>query len=65
MNSEWSGWEEWFISLFADPTLSGFRKGEIEEAVQSKDESNAFLTGIPRSENACRASSDTETTTWT
>src|SRR5262249_52283151 len=41
MNTEWSGQEEWFISLFADPTLSGFQEGEIEDASESKDKSGA------------------------
>src|SRR5262245_28401188 len=41
MNSEWSGQEEWFISLFADPTLSYFREDEIKGAAESKDESSA------------------------
>jgi len=40
MGSEWSGQEEWFISLFVDPTLSGFREGEISGAAKSKDESS-------------------------
>jgi hypothetical protein len=35
MNSEWSGQEEWFISLFADPTLSDFREDAIEGAAES------------------------------
>jgi hypothetical protein len=29
MNTEWSGQEEWFISLFADPTLGGFQEDVI------------------------------------
>jgi HEAT repeat protein len=37
---EWSGQEEWFISLFADPTLSGFSEAEIEPAAESKDGSS-------------------------
>src|SRR5262249_36528055 len=41
MNTEWSGQEEWFISLFADPTLSNLQEGEIEDASASKDESGA------------------------
>jgi HEAT repeats len=40
MNSEWSGQEEWFISLFADPTLGNFRENEIKGAAESKDESS-------------------------
>jgi hypothetical protein len=44
MNSEWSGQGEWFISLFADPTISGFHMDEVEEAAKSKDESNAKKT---------------------
>src|SRR5262249_55866589 len=39
MNTEWGGQEEWFISLFADPTLSNFQEDEIEGASESKDES--------------------------
>jgi hypothetical protein len=39
--SEWSGQGEWFISLFADPTLSGFSEAEIEPAAESKDGSSA------------------------
>src|SRR5262249_45258510 len=41
MNSEWSGQEEWFISLFADPTLSNFREDEIKGSAESKDVSSA------------------------
>ncbi len=41
MNTEWSGQEEWFISLFANPTLSGFPDDEIEGASGSRDESSA------------------------
>jgi len=41
MNTEWSGQEEWFISLFADPTLSALQEVEIEDAVEPKDESSA------------------------
>src|SRR5215813_5767580 len=44
MNSEWSGQDEWFISLFADPTISGFQE-EVEDAAESKDESNARRDG--------------------
>jgi len=44
MDSEWSGQDEWFISLFADPTISGFRE-EVEGAAGSKDESNARRDG--------------------
>src|SRR5262245_57921867 len=40
MKTEWSGQEEWFISLFANPTLSAFQEGEIEDAAESKDESS-------------------------
>jgi HEAT repeat protein len=35
MNSEWSGQEEWFIALFADPTLSGFQGDENDFAARS------------------------------
>jgi hypothetical protein len=35
MKTEWSGQEEWFVSLFADPTLGGIQKDEIEDAATS------------------------------
>jgi HEAT repeat protein len=41
MDSEWSGQREWLISLFADPTISGLREDVVEDAAESKDESNA------------------------
>src|SRR5262245_11389997 len=41
MDSEWSGQREWLISLFADPTISGVRRDEVEDAAESKDESNS------------------------
>jgi hypothetical protein len=41
MISEWGGQEEWVISLFADPTLSGIREDEIIDAAESKNESIA------------------------
>src|SRR5262245_23527243 len=37
MNTEWSGQEEWFISLFADPTLGGFQEDEIGGASAADD----------------------------
>jgi HEAT repeat protein len=36
MDSEWNGQEEWFISLFADPTLSGVKEDAVEGAAESK-----------------------------
>jgi len=42
MDSEWSGQDEWFISLFADPTISGFHE-EIEDSAESKDVAAAIL----------------------
>src|SRR5215813_7121115 len=41
MDSEWSGQREWFISLFADPTISGVREDKVEDAAELKDESNS------------------------
>jgi HEAT repeats len=41
MDSEWSGQREWLISLFTDPTISGLREDVVEDAAESKDESNA------------------------
>jgi HEAT repeat protein len=41
MNSEWSGQEEWFVSLFADPALSNFQEDKIKDAAESKNESSA------------------------
>src|SRR5262245_11134234 len=41
MSAEWDGQEEWFISLFADPTLSGFQEDEIEGASGPEDKSGA------------------------
>ncbi|HEY7181317.1 MAG TPA: HEAT repeat domain-containing protein [Blastocatellia bacterium] len=40
MSAEWIGQEEWFVSLFADPTLSSFREDEIESAAETKNEPN-------------------------
>ncbi len=37
MNTEWSGQEEWFISLFADPTLGGFQEDEMGDASAVND----------------------------
>jgi hypothetical protein len=37
MNTEWGGQEEWFISLFADPTLGGFQEDEIGGASAADD----------------------------
>src|SRR5262245_42172128 len=37
MNTEWSGQEEWFISLFADPTLGGFQEDEMGGASAVND----------------------------
>src|SRR5262245_31553805 len=44
MDSEWSGQDEWFISLFADPTISGFHE-EVEDSAESKDGSTARREG--------------------
>ena len=41
MKTEWSGQEEWFVSLFADPTLGGIQKDEIEDVPTSGNESGA------------------------
>ena len=41
MKTEWNGQEEWFVSLFADPTLGGIQKDEIEDVPTSGDESGA------------------------
>jgi hypothetical protein len=41
LKAEWSGQEEWFISLFADTTLGGIQGDEIEDAAKSGDESGA------------------------
>jgi hypothetical protein len=41
MDPEWSGQREWLISLFTDPTISGLREDVVEDAAESKDESNA------------------------
>src|SRR5262245_17373092 len=38
MNTEWDGQEEWFISLFADPTLGGFQEDEIGDASALDDD---------------------------
>jgi HEAT repeat protein len=40
MDAEWSGQEEWFVSLFADPTLGGVQEDKIEGASESKGESS-------------------------
>jgi HEAT repeats len=37
MNTEWSGQEEWLISLFADPTLGGFQDDEVRDASAAND----------------------------
>jgi hypothetical protein len=37
MNTEWSGQAEWFISLFAEPTLGGFQEDEIGDAPAADD----------------------------
>jgi HEAT repeats len=41
MNSEWSGQDKWFTSLFADPTLSGFQEDEIKVSAESNGKSGA------------------------
>ena len=45
MKTDWSGQEEWFISLFADPTLGGFREDEIGDASAVDD--------VPTPSGAC------------
>jgi hypothetical protein len=44
LKTEWGGQEEWFASLFADPTLSNIEEDEIESA-GSTAESGADLKG--------------------
>jgi HEAT repeat protein len=41
MESEWSGRDEWFVSLFADPTLSGVRVEEKIAAEKTKTETKS------------------------
>ena len=36
MSTEWSGQEEWIVSLFANPVFSGVQKDEVEYAAESK-----------------------------
>jgi hypothetical protein len=42
MESEWQGQEEWFLSLFADPTLSGI--SDVATAMQTFPDQNRHVT---------------------
>ena len=51
-SDEWSGQEEWFVSLFSDPTLSGLREesgaaAESEQAANVKSDGAVELATAP------------------